>query len=191
MSGERNVLDELAALDPTTQTLFQSPVCGWARAHIGIIGWVVLPSSSALGIERAWNDLVDFAYGELDKIPAAVLPVEDLWNAALFLEVPWRRRDPTTPAAVHTTVGTLTHDVHGTRKIALWADQPLSEHLGPLGKTNDSAGESALGDPLGDFARSTARDSQERDALMLLFKRKLTDNEVDHLVVVLGRAATS
>lgn len=188
MTRFRDLVVDFRALDPTTELLAENEGSGWARTRWGVIGLARLESVPETTAEAraALDGAVQEAYSLLDSLPETRLPAEDLWNLTLLVSVPWRREEaPHHPEAYESLVGSA-QDTRGARKLILWADESVANHFGRLTTpTNVDGG--VLTDPLREVIATMSRDTAERDALEILFKGKLTQDDIDELVRVLGR----
>jgi hypothetical protein len=162
--------------------------CVWMRSKWGIVGTINLLDLPQDGttLSVAIAAAVSHAYSLLDALPETRLPAGDLWNLTLLLSVPWTRADGAKRPAIHEPLRLLVQDTKGARKVILWSDETVKDHFGRL-TTPRQVLSTPFTDPLRDTIAILARDTAEREALDLLFKRKLTQEDIDELVRVLGR----
>jgi hypothetical protein len=177
------IRSQLSVLDPQAELLAESARVAWWRTAWGVIGVAELDDEQSI---TTLPDITRTAYALLDFLPEAKLPMDDLWNLTLVLAVPWTFQDATQHDRAWEALEAATRDTTGARKVILWSDERLADHFGRL-TTAAQVQSSVLDDPLRDAIAEVSRDADERTALDALFKRRLSEDDVDDLVCVLGR----
>ena len=182
------LLKELSALDRNARQLVDDEVCEWVRSRPGIIGIVQLAHlHTALDqVVITFRRLVDHAYALLDRLPQEKLSVEDVWNVTLLIAVPIREPDLERDSDVGRFLQNISQDVTGSRKLVLWFDQGVADYFGPLGEGRH-LWKLSSDDPLRQALEKLAADSVEREALEVIFKRRLSQEDIDELLRVLSR----
>ena len=182
--GARDLRSELTAIDPGAELLAENSQTSWWRTGFGILG---LAGVDEEGITRGLSEITRGAYTLLDFLPEAKLPTSDLWNLTLVLAVPWTAEEAIKDSAVYGALEAATHDTTGARKVVMWSNERLRDHFGRLTTATAQPRGLSWNDPLREEIASVSRDAEERTALEVLFKRKLTQDDIDGLVHVLGR----
>lgn len=161
--------------------------CAWVRSRIGIVGITRIDRKvSAADLEQQLAEKVTHAYGLLDRLKDQSLSFDDLWNLLLFVGVPWRHEEMSALLDVAKILSRYSRNVEGSRKIILWQNSTPTEYIGPLGQAQDSW-MPEVDDPLRGAVHSIAIDDIEDRALQTLFKRRITDDDFNHLIQILGR----
>lgn len=182
------LLRELSELDRNAKQLVDDEVCEWVRSRPGIIGIVQLARlhTPVDQVATTFRRLVDHAYALLDRLPQEKLSVEDIWNVTLLIAVPIREPDLDRDSDVGKFLQQISQDVTGSRKLVLWFDQGVGDYFGPLGEGRH-LWKLSSDDPLRQSLESLAGDSIEREALEVIFKRRLSQEDIDELLRVLSR----
>jgi len=181
------LLGELQRLDRNAQRLVDDELCQWVRSRPGIIGIVQIARFAT--IEQMTNTLrrlIEHAYNLLDRLPQEKLSVQDIWNVNLLIAVPMMESELDQNSDVARSLRSISFDVRGSRKIILWFDRRVSDYFGPLGQGHH-LWKLSSDDPLRQTLERVAADSAERDALEIVFKRRLSQENIDELLRVLGR----
>jgi hypothetical protein len=177
----------LSSIDKNARSLAASEYCEWVRSRPGIIGWVPLTRiESVPAAEKCFQRLAAHAYSVLDSLPSESLSTEDLWNITLLVAVPLSRPAPDRATDLEQILGSIPNDLRGSRKIVLWFEDDVLNYFGPLRAGYDSWEPSAQ-DPLRVTLDRLAMDNVERDALELVFKRRLSQQDIDSLTDILSR----
>jgi hypothetical protein len=186
--GDGWLLRELSELDRNAKQLVDDEICEWVRSRPGIIGMVRLArlQASVDHVAATFRRLVDHAYALLDKLPQEQLSVEDIWNVTLLIAVPVKEADVDRDSDVGKFLHGISQDVTGSRKLVLWVDQSVGDYFGPLG-AGRHIWKLSSDDPLRQALESFAVDSLEREALEVIFKRRLSQEDIDELLRVLSR----
>jgi hypothetical protein len=183
------LLDSVIRLDPKAMTIYRDEQCEWVRCRLAIVGKIQLDRPEAYvaaqKLTSSLKKLTAHAYAVLDELSDEQLSFEDLWNLLLLIAVPWTRADIRKHADIADVLSTFATDVSGSRKVILWADTPLEQHLGSLG-AGAKPWIPPSGDPLRDAVTGFARSDAEHDAFEVLFKRRIEDEDIDELIRVLG-----
>ena len=160
----------------------------WVRSRFGIVGVVWL------SIARSGPELKDKiglavrkAYALLDALSDEQLSLVDLWNLLLFVSVPWTQAEAESDQELMEVLDETVRDTSGSRKLILWKGRSLMDHLGPMGRRGTLWLPSSP-DPLRDALQAAVRDELELDALEAIFKARITEVDLDHIVKVLSRS---
>jgi hypothetical protein len=76
--------------------------------------------------------------------------------------------------------------VTGSRKLVLWFDRTVGEYFGRLGEGRESWKLSS-DDPLRQTLERVAANSEERNALEVIFKSRLSQEDIDELLQELSK----
>jgi len=159
----------------------------WVRSRMGIVGVVnVSAAASSKAVKEEIERSIRKAYALLDNLPEDELSLEDLWNLLLFVSVPWTQEEASAEDEIIAVLNEAVENTSGSRKIILWKDKSLIDHLGPMGRRGTLWLPSSP-DPLRDALAATVRDSGEMDALEALFKARISEADLDEIIRVLGR----
>jgi hypothetical protein len=185
--GDGWLLGELLQLDRNATQLADDEFCEWVRSRPGIIGIVQLARFAP--IKQPTNilhRLIEHAYTLLDRLPQEKLSIQDIWNVTLLIALPIREseldRDSDTARLLHS----ISADVTGSRKVVLWFDRRVRDYFGPLGEGRH-LWKLSSDDPLRQTLERVATDPVEREALEIIFKRRLSQEDIDELLRVLSR----
>ena len=177
---------ELIEQDPRARRVAGDALCEWMKARPGVVGCVHLGCLGSASCTQVLGPLIDHAYQQLDVLPRDELSVEDMWNVVLLVAVPVSEAECREIDELHAELVAVSRDVRGARKVLLWWGETPAEKFGPLGSTTD-VGRLTSADPLRAVLDETARDRVEREALELVFKARLTQEDVGRLVESLRR----
>lgn len=185
--GDGWLLGELLQLDRNAKQIVDDELCQWVRSRPGIIGIVQLARFAA--IEQLTNilrRLIEHAYNLLDRLPQEKLSVQDMWNVTLLIAVPIMESELDRDSDIARSLHSISLDVTGSRKLILWFDRRVGDYFGPLG-AGRHLWKLSSDDPLRQTLGRLAADSVEREALEIVFKRRLSQEDIDELLRVLGR----
>lgn len=189
MTERESLQNLMRAVDGEAQSLESDERCEWVRSRFGIIGRVSLSEKVPVeSLDQRLRELVDHAYGVIDQVPDAVLGFEDLWSLLLLICVPWSRNEVASSPRLAEIFAGYSRETTGSRKVIVLAGEPIQDLFAPLG-TGPSAWMPPPGDPLHEAINAVAHDEAERDALEIVFRRRITEDEIDALIRVLGRTA--
>ena len=177
---------ELIEQDPLARRVAGDALCEWVKARPGVVGCVHLGCLGSASCTRVLGPLINHAYRQLDVLPRDELSVEDMWNVVLLVAVPVSEAECREINELHAELVAVSRDVRGARKVLLWWGETPTEKFGPLGSTI-GVGRQTSADPLRAVLDETARDRVEREALELVFKARLTQEDVGRLVESLSR----
>lgn len=178
---------QLKAADPDSQLIASDLQCQWIRSRLGIVGIVSIDEKvPAQDLRQLLSSRVNHAYAMLDSLPAAQLSSDDAWNLLLVIAIPWTKEEVSTLPEIADVFSEFAQNLTGSRKIILWKRGRMSDHLGPLGEAPSDSSFSPA-DPLRAALAPIARDQAEYNALTLLFKRRISEEELEQLIEVLGR----
>jgi len=178
---------DLASVDPSADLLAQNAVCEWIRCSVGIVGLVtVVSNASVQELTEQLEMLRVTAHSTVDRIPAARLSTDDLWTLLLIVAVPWTREELATKELESAILTRFAGDTMGSRKLIMTSDDSVRSLVGPV-TGGESGWYPSSDDPLREQLTVVARDQKERDALELLFKKRFSGDDFDHLVGILGR----
>jgi hypothetical protein len=187
MIRAHRLVDTLRPIDESVTHLQGDARCEWVRSTFGIVGKVAVPSVTGT---NSLNDLisreVDHALALIDQIPDKQLDEQELWNLVLFISVPWTRLEAQTRSEIARVLAQWARNTVGCRKVILWSDVDIQNHLGPLGLGGEGW-VPPLGDPLRDTISSSSLDEEERLALDVLFKRRIEASDIEQVIRTLGR----
>jgi hypothetical protein len=180
------LLEQLSKLDRNAKQLIGDDFCEWVRSRPGIIGIVrlarITPNRQSDSILRR---LIEHAYTLLDGLPSEELSVQDVWNVTLLIAVPIRQSEIDRASPVAKSLETVGRDLKGSRKLILWSDRTVSDYFGPLGEGTELWRLSS-DDPLRQTLETVAANSAERDALEILFKSRLSQEDFEELLKALS-----
>jgi hypothetical protein len=180
--------DEMRTVDPAASILVSDDSCQWVRSRMGIVGLIALEERVSPETLREWLDqMIIRAHAQLDALPESLFSHDDMWNVTLFIAVPWTQGEISADSKLSTALLDVTRDLSGSRKVILWTDTSVANHLGPLAQASKTWSGSS-GEPLRDVVQASARDEFERGALEVLFQRRITEADWDTLIRALGRA---
>jgi len=185
--GDGWLLGELLQLDRNAKQIVDDELCQWVRSRPGIIGIVQLARLAP--IEQQTNilrRLIERAYNLLDRLPQEKLSVQDIWNVTLLIAVPIMESELDRDSDIARSLHSISFDVTGSRKLVLWFDRRVGDYFGPLG-AGRHLWKLSSDDPLRQTLERLAADSVEREALESVFKRRLSQEDIDELLRVLGR----
>ncbi|MGH2397780.1 MAG: hypothetical protein ACRDFW_12535, partial [bacterium] len=181
------LLRQISQLDRNAKQIVDDEFCEWVRARPGIIGIVQLAHLQTVDqVANTLRRLVDHAYTLLDRLPQDKLSVNDIWNVTLLIAVPVRESEVDRDSDVGKFLHEISQDITGSRKLVLWFDQGVGDYFGPLGEVRHLWKLSSE-DPLRQALGRLAVDSLEREALEVVFKRRLSQEDIDGLLRVLSR----
>jgi hypothetical protein len=185
--GDGWLLRELLHLDGNARQLVEDEFCEWVRSRPGIIGIVQLarfaPIQQSTNILRR---LIEHAYTLLDRLPQEKLSVQDIWNVTLLIAVPVAESELNRDSEIARALDAISRDVKGSRKVILWFDRSIGDYFGPLGEGRN-LWKLSSDDPLRRTLEHVATDHVEREALEIIFKRRLSQEDIDELLRVLSR----
>jgi hypothetical protein len=130
--------------------------------------------------------LIQHAYSLLDRLPREKLSVQDIWNVTLLIAVPIKELDLGRDSDIARSLHSISRDVTGSRKVVLWLDRRVADYFGPLGEGRQ-LWKLSSDDPLRGTLERLATDSVEREALEMVFKRRLSQENIEELLRVLSR----
>ena len=177
---------ELVQLDSKAKQLVTDGLCEWVRSRPGIIGMVQLARLAPTQVPILARRLIGHAHGVLDRLPREQLSVEDIWNVTLLISVPMKESEFKRNSEIAKSFDEISRDVTGSRKVVLWFDRHLSDYFGPLGEGHD-IWKLSSDDPLRQTLDRVATDPVEREALEVIFKRRLSQQDIEDLFKILGR----
>jgi hypothetical protein len=185
--GDGWLLRELLRVDKHAKQILGDDVCEWVRSRHGIIGILRFACMESTGhLTSLLRRSIEHAYTLLDNLPRQQFSVQDVWNVTLMIAVPIkeaeRKRDPD----LNRSLDEISRDLNGARKIVLCLDEEIRDYFGPLSLGHDLSKLSGM-DPLRETLARLATDSKERDALEVIFKSRLSQEDIDQLMLVLGR----
>jgi hypothetical protein len=174
----------LIGIDPSSTPLMRDASCEWVKTALGIVGVVAIGGSPQAALDLVHRS-VSHAYAQLDRLPEADLSFEDLWNILLFISVAWPEKETRGHSPAHDLIA-FANDMTGSRKILLWqGDSPL-QHIASF-QPGTTAWTPVSGDPLWDAINTVARDNSEAEALSLLFKKRISQQDLDQIIEALSR----
>jgi hypothetical protein len=177
----------LQAVDPNVKALAQNAACEWIRCSVGIVGLVrVDRSASMVDLGDQLEALRLAAHATVDRIPAARLSTDDLWTLLLIVAVPWTRAELARSDSEVSILSKFTSDTKGSRKLIMSADESVTSLVGPIVGAGANWHPSS-DDPLRDHLRRVVKDSEELQALDVLFKKRFPSDDVDRLIAALGK----
>jgi hypothetical protein len=187
--GDGWLLEELAQLDRKAKQLVGDELCEWVRSRPGIIGIVQLARFSPIQqLTNLLRRLIEHAYTLLDRLPQEKLSVQDIWNVTLLIAVPFKESELDRDSETAKVLDAISRDLTGSRKVVLWLDRRIADYFGPLGEGRH-LWKLSSDDPLRRTLERLATDSVEREALETIFKRRLSQEDIDELLRVLSRDA--
>src|SRR6266540_1943396 len=182
MTAATRWLDTLRSIDEHAEELREDSRCAWVRSTFGIIGRVsVSHILNAAALDAQVSEEVAHALAEMDKIPDKDVGQEELWNLLLFIGVPWTRGEGRDQSDVAMVLARWARNTIGCRKVILWSDVDIRNHLGPLGVGGESWAPPS-GDPLREALSASALDDEERGALEVLFKRRIETSDIEQVI---------
>lgn len=180
------LLEQLSKLDRNAKQLIGDDFCEWVRSRPGIIGIIrlarITPNRQSDSILRR---LIEHAYTLLDGLSSEELSVQDVWNVTLLIAVPIRQSEIDRASPVAKSLETVGRDLKGSRKLILWSDRAVSDYFGPLGEGTELWRLSS-DDPLRQTLETVAANSAEREALEILFKSRLSQEDFEELLKALS-----
>jgi hypothetical protein len=192
----RRVVDERESLvfhmrrfDRGAELLTKDANCEWVRSRVGIVGLVSIRTKIAA--DRLGNDIkhaAQAAHSLLDTLPESRLSLEDLWNLLLFVRVAWTKAEMEVQSDVAKELFRVSLDTTGSRKIILPIDASLQEFVGPL-DTRGTPWMPSSADPLLDAVNEVAQNAEEKEALQVLFKSRISENDLERLIRALSRTS--
>jgi hypothetical protein len=182
---DRWLLHELSELGSAVTRLIADETCAWIRSRPGILGLVQFgaltpAAASTILLQR----LIQHAYVVLDGLPQDKLSIADIWNVTLLISVPLQESERDQNTSIGPVLDRFARDVNGSRKIILWLDKDLGNFFGPLGK-GQAPGRINADDPLRQTLDKIAANPVERDALEVVFKKRLSQDDIDRLLMAL------
>jgi hypothetical protein len=180
------LLEQLLRLDRNAKQLIADEFCEWVRSRPGIIGIVrlarIAPNRQFDSILRR---LIEHAYTLLDGLPSEELSVQDVWNVTLLIAVPIRQSEIDRASPMAKSLETIARDLKGSRKLVLWSDRTVSDYFGPLGE-GTQLWRLSSDDPLRQTLETVTANSLEREALEILFKSRLSQEDFEELLKALS-----
>jgi hypothetical protein len=181
------LFEELSKLHKNTVQLVEQELCEWVRSRPGIIGITRLARFPARPQLRSLiKQLIQHSYAALDSLPKEKLTFQDMWNITLLIAVPIKESEVDRESDLFKELDAVSRDVSGSRKTILWFDRTVADHFGPVGEGHDW--QLATDDPLRRSLDELASDPVEREVLKNIFKRKLSQSDIDELLRVLSRS---
>jgi hypothetical protein len=185
--GDGWLLRELLRLDKHAKLIIGDELCEWVRSRHGIIGIVRLARLESTGyLMRVLRRTIESAYSLLDNLPRDKFSVQDVWNVTLLIAVPIKEAERKRDSDLNRSLNEIPRDLNGARKIVLCLDKGIRDYFGPLSLGHDPSEMSSI-DPLRETLARFATDPKERDALEVIFKSRLSQEDIDQLMLVLGR----
>jgi len=185
--GDGWLLGELVHLDRNAKQLIDNEFCEWIRSRPGIIGIVqVARFAPVQQLTNGLRRLIEHAYNLLDSLPQEKLSVQDLWNVTLMIAVPLKESEIDRDSDIARSLRAISGDLAGSRKVVLWSDRRVADYFGPLGEGRH-LWKLSSDDPLRQTLERLASDSVEREALEMVFKRRLSQEDIEELLRVLSR----
>jgi hypothetical protein len=185
--GNGWLLKELVNLDRNAKQLVQDEFCEWVKSRPGIIGIVQLARfAPKQQLNSVLSRLIDHAYTLLDGLPQEKLSVQDIWNVTLLIAVPIGKQELDRNSDVVKSLDALVQNLTGSRKLVLWFDRTVGEYFGRLGEGRESWKLSS-DDPLRQTLERVAANSEEREALEVIFKSRLSQDDIDGLLQALSK----
>jgi hypothetical protein len=178
----------LAKADGTAELLVRDDSCEWVKCRVGVVGMITIerrmePKELSLSVAGK----VARAHATLDALPNSRFSEDDVWNLLLLLSVPWTEEEAKGEEAVFSVLSDLEGDLSGSRKLVLWRGRSPLEDLGRFGGTTHLWVPSTA-DPLREALEAVATDKTEREALEILFKKRILESDLDELIAVLSRS---
>jgi hypothetical protein len=178
---------QLKAVDQETELLTQNSQCEWDRCSVGVVGVVSVPCNSSVPSLTEQLELLRLnAYAAIDRVPTARLSTDDLWTLLLVVAVPWNREELKTRDAESAILRTFVSDTIGSRKLILPSDEWVAALLGPVARSGPNWHPTS-DDPIRDQLRKLVKNPEELAALEVLFKKRLSAEDFDRLVTLLGK----
>jgi hypothetical protein len=140
--------------------------------------------------QQALSKCATHAYSLLDALPEDRLAFEDLWNLLLFVSVTWIEDDLRNSAVLAAAASQHARDTVGSRKILLLKGRSPLDYIGAL-KPGRDPWSPISGDPLRDALNVVARNETELTALQVLFKRRISEEDLDQLIRALAARGES
>jgi hypothetical protein len=185
--GNGWLLEDLLRLDRNATQLVDDELCQWVRSRPGIIGIVQIARfAPILQFTNILRRLIEHAYTLLDRLPQEKLSVQDIWNVTLLISIPIRESEFNRDSDVSKSLTSISRDLTGSKKLVLWFDRRPADYFGPLGEGRH-VWKPSSDDPLRQTLERLAADPLERDALELVFKRRLFQEDIEELLRVLSR----
>lgn len=182
---DRWLLYELARLESGATRLIADETCAWIRSRPGILGLVQFGAlTTADESANLLQRLIQHAYMILDGLPQDKLSIADIWNVTLLISVPLQESERDQATSIGPVLDRFARDVNGSRKIILWLDKEIDDYFGPLGKGH-APWRMNTGDPLRQTLDRIAANDVERDALEVVFKKRLSQDDIDRLLAAL------
>jgi len=184
--GHSLLKDEMLTFDPQVTLLAADDSCEWVRSRMGIVGLIRVSEPVAPGTLRTMlEEKIVSAYAQLDALSENAFSLDDMWNVILLIAVPWTRDEAEANSELIHALVEVSRNLSGSRKILVWSGTPLARHLGLLAQITKTWSPSSE-EPLREVVRAAARNEVERDALEVLFKRRITEADLDALIQALG-----
>lgn len=185
--GDGWLLGELLQLDRNAKQMVDDEFCEWVRSRPGIIGIVQVARFAPIQqLTNMLRRLIEHAYNLLDRLPQEKLSVQDIWNVTLLIAVPTKDSELDRDSEIARSLHAISRDVTGSRKMVLWFDRRVADYFGSLGEGRHFWKLSS-DDPLRQTLERLATDSVEREALEMIFKRRLSQEDIEELLRVLSR----
>jgi hypothetical protein len=185
--GDGWLLKELLGIDENAKQIAGNDICEWVRSRHGIIGIIrFAESESRKPSTSLLRRLIEQAYTLLDDLPRQQFSVQDVWNVTLLIAVPMKQTERQQDTDLDRSLDQVSRDLSGARKIVLWLDKGIRDYFGPL-TLGHHLTELPGVDPLRSTLARLATDLKERDALEVIFKSRLSQEDIDQLMQVLGR----
>jgi hypothetical protein len=128
------------------------------------------------------------AYALVDRVPTDQLATDDLWTLLLIVAVPWSREEMNTKEAESAILRKFVGDTSGSRKLIMASNESIRSLLGPVPVArNGSAWSPSSDNPLRDQLNLLVKDEEELRALQVLFNKRLSADDFERLIAVLGR----
>ena len=181
------LLAELVHLDRNAKQLVDDEFCEWVRSRPGIIGIVQVARFAPIQqLTNILRRLIEHAYNLLDRLPQEKLSLQDIWNVTLLISVPIKESELDRDSDIARSLHAVSRNVTGSRKVILWFDRRVADYFGPLGEGRH-LWKLSSDDPLRQTLERLATDSVEREALEMVFKSRLSQEDIEELLRVLSR----
>lgn len=178
---------QLSEIDAEAEQLVQNSLCEWVKCSVGTIGVVRIREDAAeRALKRQLELLRDEAYGGIDRLSADRLSTSELWTLLLIVDLPFTKKELLENSDDWATLRAFQADTSGSRKIVKFPNQTILSLVGPV-EHRAAVWRPSSNDPLREELNRSVTDSAELAALQVLFKRRLSQEDIDRLIAVLAR----
>lgn len=178
----------LQDLDASAEQLARTESCEWVRSRIAIVGLTTITKREQDGpkLRSQISRAVTGAHALLDSLPDTLFTINDAWNLVLLISLPWSEQEAIITQSLFDVLAEVERDLGGSRKILLWRGTSPSHHLDRFSHDGTSWVPSSP-DPLRDAVRQVARNTDEAAALEVLFRSRITEGDLEHLIDILAK----